>query len=180
MICCADFVIGWLMRQILVFAGLVLAVGAGAARYADVAAPRSSLVPGAAAKVEPPPPIGGTVSIARDEQGHFRADGRVDGRHVMFMVDTGASVVALRESDAASFGLHPSRRDFTAQVNTANGVVHGAPASLNMVEVGGLLVRDVKALVLPDEALGENLLGMSFLARLRHWEFVNGKLVLEQ
>jgi aspartyl protease family protein len=51
---------------------------------------------------------------------------------------------------------------------------------LDRVEVGGLTVRDVAALVIPDEALSENLLGMSFLTRLRRWEYAGGKLVLEQ
>jgi aspartyl protease family protein len=49
-----------------------------------------------------------------------------------------------------------------------------------MVEVGGLQVYDVRALVLPDDALSENLLGLSFLSRLRRFEFSNGRLVLEQ
>ena len=49
-----------------------------------------------------------------------------------------------------------------------------------MVEIGDLVVRDVAALVLPDEALSENLLGLSFLSRLRHFEYSDGKLVLEQ
>jgi aspartyl protease family protein len=49
-----------------------------------------------------------------------------------------------------------------------------------MVEVGGVMVRDVDASVSPDEALGENLLGLSFLSRLRRFEFREGRLVLEE
>ena len=49
-----------------------------------------------------------------------------------------------------------------------------------MVDIGGLVVRDVDALVLPDEALSENLLGMSFLSKLRRFEMAGGKLVMEQ
>ena len=71
-------------------------------------------------------------------------------------------------------------RKFTAQVRTANGSLRAAPTTLSMVEVGGLVVRDVQALVMPDEALSENLLGLSFLRRLRRFEYSNGKLVLEQ
>jgi aspartyl protease family protein len=58
--------------------------------------------------------------------------------------------------------------------------VKAAPARLAMVEVGGLIVRDVDAMVLPDEALSENLLGLSFLSKLRRFEYANGKMVLEQ
>jgi aspartyl protease family protein len=96
------------------------------------------------------------------------------------MVDTGASVIALRAADAAMLGIRPSPRDFTAEVKTANGSIRGAPTRLSMVDVGGLMVRDVAALVLPDEALSENLLGLSFLSRLRRFEYSNGKMVLEQ
>jgi aspartyl protease family protein len=57
--------------------------------------------------------------------------------------------------------------------------VRAARVELNRVEVGSLTVRNVAALVLPDAALGRNLLGMSFLSRVR-WEHRNGRLVLEQ
>jgi aspartyl protease family protein len=49
-----------------------------------------------------------------------------------------------------------------------------------MMDVGGLIVRDVEAMVLPDEALSENLLGLSFLSRLKRFEYANGRLVMEQ
>jgi aspartyl protease family protein len=49
-----------------------------------------------------------------------------------------------------------------------------------MVEIGGLIVRDVDAMVLPDEALSVNLLGLSFLSKLKRFEYANGKMVLEQ
>jgi len=58
-------------------------------------------------------------------------------------------------------------------------MVHGAPVELGLVEVGSLSVRHVAALVLPDDVLGQNLLGMSFLSRVR-WEHRDGRLVLEQ
>jgi len=54
-----------------------------------------------------------------------------------------------------------------------------APIDLNRVEIGNLIVRNVSALVLPDEALGQNLLGMSFLSQV-HWQYQSGRLVLEQ
>jgi aspartyl protease family protein len=58
--------------------------------------------------------------------------------------------------------------------------VRAAPTTLDRVEVGDIVVRDVTALVLPDEALSGNLLGLSFLSRLRRFEYSGGKLVLEQ
>jgi aspartyl protease family protein len=122
---------------------------------------------------------GHTVTLQSDRRGHFQVDARVDGRMVEFMVDTGASVIALRESSAAKLGIHPARRDYTARTNTANGVVAVAPVMLNRVEVNGITVRDVRAIVMPDEGLSTNLLGMSFLSRVK-WTHDRGRLVLEQ
>ena len=107
---------------------------------------------------------------------------RFVGQHqrIGFMVDTGASVIALNETSAARFGLRPSRGDYNASVTTANGTVKAARTRIAMVDVGGLVVRDVDALVLPDEALSENLLGLSFLSKLKRFEYANGQMVLEQ
>jgi len=117
--------------------------------------------------------------LKRDERGHFQVDGRLDGRRMSFLVDTGASVIALRASEAARLGIRPAGRDFTAKVSTANGSVMAAPAEIGRVEIGDIVVSRVAALVLPDEALGQNLLGMSFLSRIR-FEHRNGRLILEQ
>ena len=123
---------------------------------------------------------GRSLSIPRDARGHFATDGRIDGQRIDFMVDTGASLVALNEKSAARFGLRPARGDYTATVSTANGTIKAARARLSMIDLGGLIVRDVDAMVLPDEALSENLLGLSFLSKLKRFEYANGRLVLEQ
>jgi aspartyl protease family protein len=120
-----------------------------------------------------------TVTLQSDRRGHFQVDARVDGRRVDFLVDTGASVIALRESAAAKLGIHPTARDYTAKAQTANGVAKAAPVMLNRVEVSGITVRDVRAFVMADESLGTNLLGMSFLSRVK-WTHDKGRLVLEQ
>jgi aspartyl protease family protein len=121
-----------------------------------------------------------SLSIPRDPRGHFLTDGRIDGQRIDFMVDTGASVIALNEKSAARFGLRPTPADYKMTVSTANGTIKAAPTRLAMVEIGGLIVRDVDAMVLPDEALSENLLGLSFLSKLKRFEYANGKMVLEQ
>ena len=64
-------------------------------------------------------------------------------------------------------------------IHTANGEGRAAPVELDTVEVGDIIVHDVPALVVPDEALGINLLGMSFLSRVK-WVHERGQLVLEQ
>ncbi len=98
---------------------------------------------------------------------------------MQLVVDTGASQIALRAADAARLGIHPTPRDYNIKVATANGVTRAALVELGMVEIGNIVVRNIPALVHPDEALGVNLLGMSFLSRVR-WTHERGKLVLEQ
>lgn len=166
------------MRSILVFAALVLGIAALVPRlYMKEAAPPEAR----AAVVQPAAPssYGRSVTLQKGSNGHFQADAVIDGRRMEFMVDTGASVIALRERDAARLGIHPAQRDYKVNVSTANGTIKAAPVELNRVEVGGLTVRNVAALVLPDEALAQNLLGMSFLSKVK-WEHRNGRLVLEQ
>jgi aspartyl protease family protein len=171
------------MRSAIVFTVLALIASLLVPRYVTRIGKAPSPV---ALAAHPAAPVAATPANSRslvvphDARGHFEVDARVDGRQLSFMVDTGASVIALTASDAAQLGIHPAAREFIALVKTANGTVRGAPTQLDMVEVGDLVVRDVAALVLPDEALSENLLGLSFLSRLRRFEFSDGKLVLEQ
>jgi aspartyl protease family protein len=170
------------MGRFVVLAVVVLTAGVLVARWgergAGVGSAPSAL---AAAPVEASTSASNsravTLSPARD--GHFWTEARVDGRRLQLVVDTGASAIALRAGDAARLGLHPTPRDFTIKVATANGVSRAALVELGMVEVGNIVVRNVPALVHPDEALGVNLLGMSFLSRVR-WTHERGRLVLEQ
>lgn len=172
------------MRQILIFAVLLLGVGGFAARYADQALDAHPATPARAAEPvnEPRAPVssGRSLMLDADRQGHFRTEARIDGRRIDFLVDTGASLVALRESDAGKVGIRPMRSDFTASVSTANGQVKAARAKIDRLELGGITVYDVTALVLPDEALNVNLLGVSFLSRLKRYEYAGGRMVLEQ
>ncbi len=120
------------------------------------------------------------MTVRGDSRGHFQVEGSVDGRRLDFLVDTGASVVALRERDANKLGIFPAARDYTAGISTANGVVKAAPVDLPSLEVSGIRVFGVRAVVLPDTALSQNLLGMTFLSRVRRFEMANGRLVMEQ
>ena len=171
------------MRSVVVFAVLALTAGILVPRYAAQISGKPAT---AALAARPMAPIAATAATARsvvvprDARGHFQVDARIEGRKLSFMVDTGASVIALTASDAARLGIHPAPREFATEVKTANGTVRAAPASLDEVEVGDVVVRDVAALVMPDEALSDNLLGLSFLSRLRRFEYSAGRLVLEQ
>ena len=170
------------MRNILIFAALMVGAGTYMAQTADrmTAAPALAKTTSGKAAADTAPAGVRSLSIPRDARGHFQTEGRIDGQRIGFMVDTGASVIALNEKSAARFGLRPSRGDYNATVTTANGTIKAARTRLAMVEVGGLIVRDVDAMVLPDEALSENLLGLSFLSKLKRFEYSGGKMVLEQ
>jgi len=163
------------MQHILAFAVIALIVAALAPRWL---APQQA-TPVVIATATPEAASARTIAIARGENGHFAIDARVEGRRIGFLVDTGATTIALREDDAARLGIHPALRDYTARISTANGSVMAAPVELNRVEIGDITVRNVTAIVLPDAALSQNLLGMSFLSRVR-WQYQGGKLVLEQ
>ena len=121
-----------------------------------------------------------SVTLSRGNGGHFWTDARVDGRRLEFVVDTGASQISLRASDAAQLGIHPTPRDYSIKIGTANGVTRAALVQLRMVEIGNIVLRDVQALVHADDGLGVNLLGMSFLSRVRRFEMANGRLMMEQ
>jgi aspartyl protease family protein len=172
------------MRHILFFAAAVMLIGGFGARFADRAMNEAPHAAAARAVAQPRAPepysSGHSLVLDSDRQGHFRTEARIDGRRLNFMVDTGASLVILRESDAASVGIRPMPVNYTATVSTANGKLKAAPAKLARIEIGDITVFDVPALVLPDEALTQNLLGVSFLSRLKRYEYTNGRMVLEQ
>jgi aspartyl protease family protein len=170
------------MRNIMIFAAVMVVLGTLMAQMADRMTPAlANTASQKAAPVEVAAPSGvRSISLLSDPRGHFQTEGRIEGQRIEFMVDTGASMIALNETSAARFGLRPSPGDYNATVTTANGTIKAARTRLAMVDVGGIIVRDVDAMVLPDEALSENLLGLSFLSKLRRYEYANGKMVLEQ
>ena len=129
---------GQLMRSVIVFAGLALASGFLGPRYALAYRRGAGAAAGApdGAGCDARQPARASIVVPRDERGHFEVDARVDGRRVSFMVDTGASVIALTANDAARLGIHPSQNAFVAEVKTANGKVRAAPAHLDVVEIG--------------------------------------------
>src|SRR3954454_10407330 len=173
------------MRNIMILAAFMVGLGTIMAQMADrmtatpaLANTASRTTPASFEPVAQAGPL--SISLPRDARGHFQTEGRIEGQRIGFMVDTGASVVALNETSAARFGLRPSRSDYNTTVTAANGTIKAARTRIAMLDVGGLIVRDVDAMVLPDEALSENLLGLSFLSRLKRFEYANGQMVLEQ
>ena len=103
----------------------------------------------------------------------------VNRRPASFLVDTGASFVALRDSDARAAGIFSSISDFSHPVRTANGETNAARVTLDAIEIDDIRIERVDAFILPDDQLSVNLLGMSFLSRLESVEQRGGELVLK-
>ncbi|MBK8007342.1 MAG: TIGR02281 family clan AA aspartic protease [Rhizobiales bacterium] len=123
---------------------------------------------------------GGFVRIRSDRSGHHVTDVDFNGRRLRAIVDTGATLVALRYEDARALGLVTPSDRFDIQVSTANGSARAKRVQLRSVRIGSIQIENVEAMVLDQGALGQNLLGMSFLRRLARFEFKKGVLELER
>ena len=121
----------------------------------------------------------GEVEIRSAANGHFYVDAEVDGEEIAVMVDTGASIVALRESDAERAGIRVYADDFNVPLATANGTAYAAAVTLDSVAVDNIEIRRVRAVVVPDEQLSISLLGTSFLNKLRRFEVSGDTLIFE-
>ena len=119
------------------------------------------------------------VRLKGDRRGHFNVKARIGSRSVPFVVDTGATAVAINMKTAKRLGLRVRKADFTGRSSTANGIVAYAPATIPEIRIGGIRVRNVPAAVLPDRALSTNLLGMTFLNRLKRFSVEGNRLVME-
>ena len=97
---------------------------------------------------------------------------------IPMLVDTGASSVVLTGKDAHVIGINPASTDFAVKMATANGVVLVAPILLREVAVGDIVVRDVRAVVVPEDKLQVSLLGMTFLSKLSRFEVSGDQLIL--
>jgi aspartyl protease family protein len=136
------------------------------------------LLPGAAMVVEQSPDGPVEVKIRKRLDGHFTVKAEVNGTSTTMIVDTGASTIVLRPEDAKKAGIDVNRLSFTVPVTTANGRTVAAPVRLDSVSIGPLERENVEALVAEPKALTESLLGMSFLGRLRSYEFSGDFLTL--
>lgn len=118
------------------------------------------------------------VRVRRRLDGHYAVRASVNGQSMTLMVDTGASSVVLKPADAERAGVDLKKLSYTVAVDTANGTTYAAAVRLRTLSVGPLVVRNVDALVARPGSVKENLLGMSFLRRLRSYEFAKDYLTL--
>lgn len=107
------------------------------------------------------------AKILRNNHGMYQTVGFINGVSVQFLVDTGASQVAMNERVAKQVGLLYKLQGEPVSVSTAAGVVPAWRATLKTVRVGGIELHNVEALVVKGVGPGEVLLGMSFLNRVK-------------
>lgn len=116
------------------------------------------------------------VQLVSNRQGHFVMTGQVNGRPVQFLLDTGATDVAIPESVADKLGLGRGAR---VSVSTANGRSEGFRTTLDRLQIGDIVLTNVRALVVPGLDGEQALLGMSAMKQL---EFTQrgGTMLLRQ
>ncbi|MVV50908.1 TIGR02281 family clan AA aspartic protease [Pseudomonas sp. PB120] len=116
------------------------------------------------------------VKLVSNNQGHFVASGHINGQPVDFMLDTGATDVSIPASLAERLKLEEG---FGVTLSTANGLSQGYRTRIDRLQVGDIVLRDVRALVAPGLTGNQVLLGMSALNKL---EFTQrgGTMLLRQ
>ncbi len=122
---------------------------------------------------------GHTVSLARANTGDFRIRAEVNGVPVAMVLDTGATSVVLTYEAATRAGLPTQFAKYSVSVETANGHTLAAPVTLDRVAVGGIVERQVSALIAQPGQLKTSLLGMSFLNRLRSFQVEGGTVRMQ-
>ena len=105
------------------------------------------------------------VTLSADTRGHFVTMGSINGGSVRFLVDTGATLVALPAAEARRLGINYLQGQ-RGQVQTANGVAVAYRVKLDTVRIGDIEVSNVDAMVSESDTMGVILLGMSFLNRM--------------
>jgi len=133
---------------------------------------RGQLVPG-----YPVASGAGELTVSEDNSGGYQVLGRVNGVTVRFLIDTGASDIVLTGADARAAGIDLSALDFSRPFATANGIAHGATATVHELRVGGIVLNNVRVSV-QREGLSTSLLGLSFLRQLKSFGFGDHRMVL--
>jgi aspartyl protease family protein len=126
--------------------------------------------------------VGGDMIVIykRADEAHFNIKSYVNNQSAEFVLDTGASAVVLTHGTAQRLGLLPTEGGYTQTVSTANGMTKVAPIRIDELRIGSIIIKDIKASVAQPDELDVNLLGMSFLSRLKGYAVEADQLTLRQ
>lgn len=119
-----------------------------------------------------------TVTLTASRNGHFTARGMINGSHVDFLVDTGATIVFIGQEEARHVGIDLNKLNYNNTALTASGKTKFAKVVLDEVTIGDIRVRNVEAAIAQSANVTHNLLGMTFLSRIKGFEFTGGKLIM--
>lgn len=122
------------------------------------------------------PETGPSTVLERAPNGHFYAEAQVNGMPVRFVVDTGATGVALAAADAQRVGLQFSPADYEVIGSGASGPVRGLRVTLDRVTLGGKTAERVDGAILASSDM--SLLGQSFLARMGRIEISGDQMII--
>ncbi|MGD8582038.1 MAG: TIGR02281 family clan AA aspartic protease [Gammaproteobacteria bacterium] len=128
---------------------------------------RKAYQPGGAISLSYAKPEHHEEKIYADDHGMFHSVGTINGRTVRFLVDTGATTVAMNKSQARQLGVDYRMKGERIIVSTASENVKGYRVRLKSVSLGRIKQRDVDAMVIDGDHPGPILLGMSFLGNLK-------------
>ncbi|AGT07847.1 retropepsin-like aspartic protease family protein [Paracoccus aminophilus] len=161
---------GQTLRQVaawgLIFAGTVAVAGLWK-DISGVVAPRQQILEG------------GGIEIPVSDDGHYYLRAQLDGTSIDFVVDTGATTIALTKKDAAKIGIDTANLAFISQARTANGTVNTAPVVIQEIRIGEIEDHKVPAVVIDGE-MDQSLLGMNYLSRFARVSIEGDKLLLER
>jgi aspartyl protease family protein len=169
-------VIGWAIRQVLLWGALALLCFAVLQRLPAYLAPVHRTAPVAAAARPADTPRSDVLVFPADALGHVIVDAEINGAPVRLLLDTGATLLTLSLADARAAGIDTSELAFDRPVVTANGIARMALVTVREVRINQLSLADVPAAVI--ENLNLSLLGMSLLQRLPSYQIGSGKLII--
>jgi aspartyl protease family protein len=149
-----------------------------AAAAAEQGQPKATTPAAQPRKPNLPPMPGDAVVLDRQADGHFYAEANANAQPMRFLVDTGASVVALTAADAQRLGMMWNQNELQHIGRGVNGDVMGKPVEIAELRIGGLAAYNVRAVIIP-YGLDVSLLGQSFLSQVGHVAITGNQMTLK-
>ncbi|MBW3097990.1 TIGR02281 family clan AA aspartic protease [Pseudohoeflea coraliihabitans] len=172
--------IGELIRNLFLWAVIILTLVAGWTWRDQVQDFAGDMI----ASLDPARPVVLTagespeIALRKSLNGHFVTDAQVNGTPVQFLVDTGATTIALSWHDALAIGIDPASLSFSVPITTANGSAMAASVRLERLEIGPIVRTDLRATVAQEGLLEQSLLGMNFISSLSSFELRRNEVIM--
>ena len=117
------------------------------------------------------------IVIKISDDGHYYLRAEINKKNILFMVDTGATSVAISGEDAKTIGFDVKKLNYNKKYQTANGISFGASVNLDAINIDGYVINNINASVNPNLS-GASLFGMSALKKFSSYQFINDTLIL--